>query len=468
MNHTKKPGEGKSPGSMRNQHIGIIPHYQEYEKNVLGCILQYGELIKEVNELEPEDFYETRDQILFNAMVRMDTEGIPIDVLSITQYLKDKRSYEEIGGFPYLDYLIQIAITPANIGHQIGKVREASQRQKLWKQAHILAEAIEKGADEETIRKHQDSIYETSNHTSFKLSNFSLQDSDLKNDNKKDVIENCVKEGSLNLLAGRWGSGKSILSLSFGKKSLSNGCPVIYIDADMPLQVVNERLEKSDLKPRLNIDLFYLHRSKCPIKISNKIWHQFLASMKSKKHHLVVLNNLKDLIMPGVNINVDSDVMTVMDEVKKLRDYGHTVLLLHHWGREGSVDNPFKNNYSIGDAVDVGYSIQNEDGVFVLPCFKDRIPVSTSLAFEVLDNFELVQVETPEKKQFINDRKHILETMQKLEAQKVEINQKNIIEDLKGIISKDKIRALLRQEVGKSWSVSQGNKRTLVYEILKF
>jgi hypothetical protein len=174
---------------------------------------------------------------------------------------------------------------------------------------------------------------------------------------------------------------------------------------------------------------------------------------------------LKDLTPSGVNINLDSDIMPMMDEVKTLRDYGHTVLLLHHWGRDGSSDNPFKNSTSIGDAVDVGFSIQNENGTFVLRCFKDRIPVRLSLAFELTDDFGLVEAETPERQQRLCDLKLAYKTIEELVEEKEDVCQKDIVERLKGSISKQRIKELLREGEGRLWNVRQGDRKTLVYSL---
>ena len=268
------------------------------------------------------------------------------------------------------------------------------------------------------------------------------------------------------LLSGKYGSGKSVLSLAVAKTLIERGEPVIYVDADMPLRVVDERLEKSGLKSKLGTDFFYLHRSKCNMKIGDEKWCQFLASMKGKRHHVIILVNLKDLMPAKMNLNLDADSMFIMNELKTLRDFGHTVQLPHHWGRDGGLENPFKNSASIGDAVDVGYTIQKyEDGArFVLHRFKDRFPVKTSLAFEVSDNFELVEVLTPEFEKMIDDMKLIHETMRKLQSEGVEVHQDNLIERLRGILSKNRIITLLPMGENKIWDVSRGNRKTLVYK----
>jgi len=443
-----------------------LPQNIEAEQAVLGAIIIEGSIISQVPDiLTPDDFYETRNQVLFRCLINMYNQDIHIDISTVYEELKSQGLLEQTGDFLYLSHLTEIVVSTANVMYFAKKVKKTSERRKLWEKSERLNQAVLNDADDEVIMKLQNAISEIISFSGFQLDKLSLQPSDLENIPRYDLIEGFLPKGSLILLSGKYGAGKSVLSLSVAKRLLERGESVVYIDADMPLQVVDERLDKSGLKSRLGTDFFYPHRSKFNMKIGDKVWHQFLWSMKGKRHHVIILDNLKDLMPAKMNINLDSDIMFVMNEVKTLRDFGHTVLLLHHWGKDGSVENPFKNNASIGDSIDVGYTIQkDEDGAkFILHCFKDRFPVKTYLAFEVSDDFELVEVATPEFEKMIDDIKLIHETMLRLQSEGVEIHQNNVIEKLKGILSKNRSIDLLRRGENKTWDVIKGNRKTLIY-----
>ncbi len=160
-----------------NQNNCPLPHYEDYETNILGCILKDGTLIDQVKaELNPRDFYTTSHQVIFRYMLDMDKQNIPIDELSLMEALREKGELEVVGGFSYLAYLRETATSDANIGYHIKKVKEAATRRHLLEKIEELKKAIEKNADKEVIRElqYQISIVETS--TSLSIKPISIQE----------------------------------------------------------------------------------------------------------------------------------------------------------------------------------------------------------------------------------------------------------------------------------------------------
>jgi replicative DNA helicase len=110
-----------------------LPQNIEAEQAVLGAILIDGDLINPVlNILINEDFYRESHRKMFDAMVELDRNNKPIDILSLFDYLKpDGQLLEEVGGSSYLTYLTEIVPTTVNIEYYARLVKEKSILRRL-------------------------------------------------------------------------------------------------------------------------------------------------------------------------------------------------------------------------------------------------------------------------------------------------------------------------------------------------
>src|SRR3954463_9249059 len=81
--------------------LGAPPHNLEAEMSVLGAILisdrtLYALVIEE--GLKPDDFYRERHHLIYDAMLSLYREGEPIDVLTVSEQLKQKGQLDDVGG----------------------------------------------------------------------------------------------------------------------------------------------------------------------------------------------------------------------------------------------------------------------------------------------------------------------------------------------------------------------------------
>lgn len=109
------------------------PHDLTAEQAVLGGILLDG-VLDFARELKKEDFYTTGHQTIFNTMLDMDAKGDKIDLITISNTLKNNNDLDDIGGASYLCDLMNALPTTANMPHYIRIVKEeAVKRQILTK-----------------------------------------------------------------------------------------------------------------------------------------------------------------------------------------------------------------------------------------------------------------------------------------------------------------------------------------------
>lgn len=94
----------------------LPPQSIEAEQCLLGCLmLDKNAIIKVADFLSPEDFYKGIHQKIYESMIDLFKKGEPIDLLSVSNRLKDKKLLEEIGGNSYLTSLINSVPTASHV-----------------------------------------------------------------------------------------------------------------------------------------------------------------------------------------------------------------------------------------------------------------------------------------------------------------------------------------------------------------
>jgi len=110
----------------------IPPHNLEVEKSLLGAFLiDKDALVRVAHFLKAEHFYEKRHQILYQAIVDLFMAGVPIDLLTIVDYLKKKKDLKTVGGRAYIAELINSVPTSAHSEEYAKLVKETALRRNL-------------------------------------------------------------------------------------------------------------------------------------------------------------------------------------------------------------------------------------------------------------------------------------------------------------------------------------------------
>src|SRR3989338_5001966 len=105
----------------------VAPQAIEAEMAVLGAMLIEREAqAKALDVLDESCFYKTSHQQIFRAMADLFTEGSAIDVVTVSERLKNQRLLTDIGGGSYLTSLSQLLPTAASVDHYARLVKEKS------------------------------------------------------------------------------------------------------------------------------------------------------------------------------------------------------------------------------------------------------------------------------------------------------------------------------------------------------
>jgi len=103
----------------------VPPQNLEAEQSVLGAILLDNDALNKVLEImTEEDFYKGAHHKIFSAMVDLDDQNEPVDLITLTDYLRGKNELEEVGGAVYLTSLVNSVPTSANVKYYSKIVHE--------------------------------------------------------------------------------------------------------------------------------------------------------------------------------------------------------------------------------------------------------------------------------------------------------------------------------------------------------
>ncbi len=120
--------------------IKTLPNNIEAEESVLGaCFLSKYALQKACENLTPDSFYDEKNGKIFAAMNALVEEKTPIDITTVTGYLKKNNQLTEIGGVEYLTEVLNFVPTASNIDYYIKNVEDASILRRLIETATEIA-----------------------------------------------------------------------------------------------------------------------------------------------------------------------------------------------------------------------------------------------------------------------------------------------------------------------------------------
>ncbi len=126
-----------------SQYERIPPHNDDAEKSVLGSILLDKDALYEVLEiLKPEDFYSEMHKEIYTAVIELYRKSQPVDILTVSEELKKRKSLEMVGGRAYIALLSTVVPSTSNAGEYAKIIGEKAILRKLIGTA---SDIIEKG-----------------------------------------------------------------------------------------------------------------------------------------------------------------------------------------------------------------------------------------------------------------------------------------------------------------------------------
>ncbi len=112
--------------------LKMLPQSIEAEEAVLGAILvNPASLGKIVEFLKPESFYKPAHKMIYDAALELFRKSEPIDIVTVSELLRNKDELEKAGGRAYINDLALNVVTTANVDYYAKIIREKEIKRAL-------------------------------------------------------------------------------------------------------------------------------------------------------------------------------------------------------------------------------------------------------------------------------------------------------------------------------------------------
>lgn len=123
----------------QNERIKSIPQAIEIEQAILGALLFEQDAIVDIADLlSPDTFYRPQHQDIYKAIEQLFKQGHPIDLISVTEALRQAGKLEMVGGSAYLAELTTKINSAANIEYYARILSEYALRRDLIRVAEEI------------------------------------------------------------------------------------------------------------------------------------------------------------------------------------------------------------------------------------------------------------------------------------------------------------------------------------------
>jgi replicative DNA helicase len=139
----------------------VPPHSEEAERGVLGAVLLDAEKVMDLcieRQLVPESFYIPAHRSIYEVLLAMSREAVPIDLLTVNERLKGVGILDRLGGPTALNRIVDATPTSAHAEYYIDIVRDryllrrvietSREIEKDCYQADADAQAVLSGAEQ--------------------------------------------------------------------------------------------------------------------------------------------------------------------------------------------------------------------------------------------------------------------------------------------------------------------------------
>jgi len=347
-----------------NKSLNVPPQSIEAEKALLGSIMIRPESMNEiVDSVSADSFYVDKHRLVFEAMTELFSKNDPIDLLSVTSRLKERKLLEQSGGNSYISELANAVPSSANIQHYAEIVQKKHLMRTLIDASSYIGNL---GYDEaqdidQLLDKAEQRIFKVTSMPSTKKfidlpsalgEAWERLDKLHKSDHKLrgvptgftelDTVLSGLQNSDLVILAARPSMGKTALALDIARNAaLDHDIPVGIFSLEMSAQQLVDRMLASDAHVdswrlrtgRLQTDAEFdsirtsLDRlSKAPIYIDDQPGNHILSMrsvarrLKSEKGlGLIIVDYLQLMMLPGSKPS-DSMVHQVTEISRSLKN----------------------------------------------------------------------------------------------------------------------------------------------------
>jgi replicative DNA helicase len=448
----------------------------EIEQKVLCSMLadnvtldQHIKNVALLNKLETKDFTLEAHQELLKAFKLLESNNKPLESVYIEDRLNPKyRSF-------YINILCQSALANLEDYIQLLKERRAKRELKLTAVKLVNDKELNLNDVVDQIQNLQNISSQTTTKSfddSF-LSSTELEKEDIEKSNFEYLIDNFIVKAELMMIAAKPGSGKSLTTVAIANQALIDKKvdKVLYFDLDNSTTTLKQR--NIHLLKDTHGDAFrYIHSSKVSRAEVFRYIKQFQNMDLTNK--LFVFDSAKNF-MNGGDRDKNKDVSKLLDEFKKLRDKGATVIFLHHTNKpskdlEGLI---YAGSSAWEEDTTNAYMLDKNEhkNSFIFKNFKSRVGELKDFAFKYNENHTLTTLAlneasvTEEDEEIIDEIKSYLLENTRDPMQRTYTKILFTIQKLG--YAKNKVASVMKRFIDINWSaVKQTENNRTVYTLL--
>ncbi|WP_119327509.1 replicative DNA helicase [Companilactobacillus musae] len=293
----------------------IPPNDKDAEQAVLGAVfLSQDALIEAMEYVEADDFYQHANQLVFQAMMNLNDEEEPVDVVTVQNELDRLNQIEDIGGVSYLAELASAVPTAANTTYYAKIVKNKSTLRRLINAATgIVQRSFEGDEDVDSIidqsEKEIMDVSENRNHKGFRrisdVVKSSFEEIDKLYDQDSDVtglstgykdldaMTTGLHKDELVILAARPGVGKTAFALNLAQNAATKSNATVAI---FSLEMGAESLVNRMLCSEGSIDANALRTG----KLDENQWNSLVVAMGSLSRTNVYIDDTPGIKMAEI------------------------------------------------------------------------------------------------------------------------------------------------------------------------
>lgn len=230
-----------------------MDYNEDAEKAVLGCVLIDDSKMSEIRELlSANDFKDPHHQYIFAAMEKVNDGGAEVDLITLTDALKDANLLKLVGGAAYLTELTNYVPTSVRVLNYAKIVADDAAKRRIKGAAERILHDAENGTSlEDTLKTVQDEIHEVNQiggkqnkyQVSSMLDFVDAAEERYKNRDKVqglstgfpsiDKLTMGLVPGELIIVAGPTSKGKTLLSMHICNNVALIGGRVLFVTLEM-------------------------------------------------------------------------------------------------------------------------------------------------------------------------------------------------------------------------------------------
>jgi replicative DNA helicase len=241
-----------------------MPQSIEAEESLLSaCIIDPESLIDAIEILQPDYFYRSAHQKIFKAIKSLYAKKEPVELVTLTNILKQTNELSEIGGAAYLTELTEIPMA-VNVKHYANIIRgKATLRQTIKKCNKIIEQCFNDSTDVVKIIDNAQKeilsieVEDPNSKTYSTMPEILEKGMDVLEERQKnpgkitglctgfsrfDFLTWGLQPSDLILIAARPSAGKTSLALNIARNAVSENIPTAIFSLEMSEQQLLFRL----------------------------------------------------------------------------------------------------------------------------------------------------------------------------------------------------------------------------------